>query len=157
MPVTDAARPLTAAERALAASVFGDALDPAPVTIRHAKFFMFQPAWITMAPDGHIWFHPNGGGWSPDFAAEALSRRAHFIHEMTHVWQYQTGVNLILQRPPFARYRYRIEPGKPFTRYGLEQQASIVEDAYLLREGRRLAGCAPLTDYAALLPFGVWA
>ncbi len=150
------ARPLTDGECDLAASVFGAALDPATVTIRRAKWFMFQPAWITMAPDGHIWFHPNGPSWSADFAAEPLHARAHFIHEMTHVWQHQTGINLVLRRLPFARYRYRLTPGKPFTRYGLEQQASIVEDAYLLREGRTRTGRAPLADYASLLPFGDW-
>lgn len=149
-------RLLTPGERDLVASVFGAALDPDPVTIRRAKFFMFQPAWITMAPNGHIWFHPNGPNWSADFTAESIGYRAHFIHEMTHVWQHQTGINLILRRLPFARYRYRLEPGKPFTGYGLEQQASIVEDAYLLREGRRLEGRPPLERYAAMLPFGDW-
>ena len=150
-----AVRPLTGGERDLAASVFGAAIDLAAVTVRRAKFWMLQPAWITMAPDGHLWFHPNGHGWSDDFSTEALSTRAHFIHEMTHVWQVQTDGSLVWRRLPWARYDYALSPGKTFEAYGIEQQACIVADAYLLREGRRRPGTV-LADYAAILPFGDW-
>jgi hypothetical protein len=156
MPATDTAtgaiRPLTAGETRLAASVFGGAIDLAAVTIRHAKFWAFHPWWVTMAPDGHIWCHPNGFNWREDYSAEPLGMQAHFIHEMVHVWQRQSGINLVLKRPPFARYHYDLAPGKAFTRYGLEQQACIVADAFLMREGRALPGKA-LEDYAGLLPF----
>jgi hypothetical protein len=80
--------------------------------------------------------------------------RAHFVHELTHVWQYQNGRNLILTRPPLARYRYTLKPGKAFTRYGIEQQACIVADAYVARERGDAGALAP---YAAVLPFGDWA
>jgi hypothetical protein len=152
MPAIEAVRPLTPGETRLAASVFGTAIDLGAVTVRHAKFWAFHPWWVTMAPDGHIWCHPNGFDWRADYAAETLGFQAHFIHEMTHVWQRQSGINLILRRPPFARYRYDLVPGKAFTRYGLEQQACIVADAFLLREGRDVPGRA-LGDYAGLLPF----
>lgn len=156
MPGTrPAVRGLTAAERRLAASVFGAGLDLDAVTIRNAKFWLLHPAAVTMAPDGHIWCHPNGSSWCADYAAQPLGMRAHFIHEMTHVWQRQQGVNLILRRPPFARYAYDLAPDKPFRRYGIEQQACIVADAYVLREGQRLPGKA-LPDYAAVIPFGRW-
>lgn len=115
---------------------------------------MWQPAWVTMAPDGHLWFHPNGDIWSADFSAESVWLRAHFVHEMVHVWQHQQGMNLLLKRPPFARYSYLpLKPGKPFSRYGIEQQAEIVKDAWLLAEGVRLKGRPPLAAYCALLPF----
>ena len=147
-------RELTDGERAIAASVFGDALDCDKVLLRRAKWFMFQPAWVTMAPDGDIWFHPNGGVWCGDFAARGLGFRTHLVHELTHVWQRQQGINLILSRRPFAPYRYLpLIPGKPFTAYGIEQQASIVEDSYWLREGGDIIGAPPLADYEALLPF----
>ena len=138
----------------LAERVFGPALDPEPVRINRLKWWMWQPAWITMAPDGHLWFHPNGDVWSADFSAEGPALRGHFVHELTHVWQHQQGISLIFRRPPFARYRYLpLVPGKPFHRYGLEQQAEIVKDAYLLGEGLRLPGRPPLETYRALLPF----
>ncbi len=110
-----------------------------------------------MAPDGGIWFHPEGGCWSDDFAAEKLPLRALFVHELVHCWQHQQGLNLILRRPPFARYRYALMPGKPFARYGIEQQACIVEDAYRLREGGLPVYDAANYDgglYAGVIPFG---
>lgn len=141
-------RPLTSAEIALAASVFGPALDPAPVRVHRAKYWALHPWWVTMAPNGQIWCHPNGPNWSPDYAAETPGFQAHFIHEMVHVWQYQAGGHLALRRPPFARYRYDLVPGKPFARYGIEQQAMIVEHAFRARRRGR-----PDPALEALLPF----
>jgi len=73
----------------------------------------------------------------------------------THVWQAQTRGRfyLPLMRHPFCRYAYVWQPGRPFDRYGLEQQAEIVRHAFLLRRGVRLPGKPPLEVYEALLPF----
>lgn len=147
-------RPLTPGERHLVEQVFGTAIDCAPVRIHRAKWWMWQPAWVTMAPDGHLWFHPNDRGWHADFAAAPIWSQRHFIHEMTHVWQHQRGIDLLLKRPPFARYRYLpLEPRRPFLRYGLEQQAEITADAFCLQRGLRLANRPSLATYAALIPF----
>jgi hypothetical protein len=147
-------RALTEGEAALIARVFGGAIDCARVRINRLKWWMWQPAWVTMAPDGNLWFHPNGDAWSPDFSRERPWLRGHFIHEMVHVWQHQCGVNLLLKRPPFARYAYLpLAEGKAFTRYGLEQQAEIVKDAYLLSEGLKLPGRPSLDMFRELLPF----
>jgi len=104
-----------------------------------------------MAPMGDIWFHPYGGGWSEDFARESLSRQGFFIHELTHVWQTQKGGRfyLPLMRHPFCRYAYRLEPGKAFDRYGLEQQAEIVRHRFLADRG----GWSTVVPPAELLPF----
>ena len=151
-------RPPTPGELALIASVFGDALDPTGVTFRHAKWWIFQPRRVVMAPDGHIWFHPRNLSWRDDFTTAPLPLRALVVHELVHVWQRQQGINLLLRRYPFARYRYLpLKPGKPFGAYGIEQQAEIVRHAYLLREGGRVPGAPPLEVYAALIPFGRWA
>ena len=53
-------RPLTVRERALAQSVFGSALDYAGIRIHNRKYVWFQPRRVTMAPNGHVWFHPKG-------------------------------------------------------------------------------------------------
>ncbi len=155
MPI-DPVRGLTTGERAIAGMVFGDSLALDGVTIRREKFWMLHPWWVTMAPDGHIWCHPNGFDWRPDYAAEPLGFQAHFVHEMVHVWQHQHGRNLILTRPPLARYRYRLAPGKDFARYGVEQQACIVADAFRLRAGHAIAGKPGLDTYAKVIPFGCW-
>ncbi|WP_448586146.1 vgr related protein [Thermaurantiacus sp.] len=148
------ARALTAGERALVRSVFGGAIDPDPVRIHRAKWWMWQPWWVTMAPDGDLWFHPNGVDWSADFAAEALAAQGFFLHEMVHVWQHQQGLDLRLWRWPFARYRYLpLVPEKPFSAYGIEQQAEIVREAFLVASGWRLPGRPALAAYARLLPF----
>lgn len=136
--------------------MFGGALDPAAVTVRRARWWPLQPRAVIMAPDGHIWCHPQGSTWSADFAREGLGAQAHFIHELTHVWQHQCGLWLPLARLPFARYRYRLTPGRPFGDYGIEQQAEITAHAFLLREGGRAPTSATLRELAAILPFAPW-
>ena len=108
-----------------------------------------------MAPDGHLWFHPHGDLYCEDFGCENLSMQGHFIHEMTHVWQAQTKGRwyLLLMRHPWCRYDYALEPGKPFARYGIEQQAEIVRHAFLYRRGICPKGAPTQDALEALLPF----
>ena len=146
-------RPLTAAERDLAASIFGRAIDYDRVKVHNRKWFWFQPRRITMAPDGHIWFHPESGLFCEEFCATPLHRQGLFMHEMTHVWQHQRGITLILRRHPFCRYDYRLKPGWTLERYGLEQQAEIVRHIFLLRQGVMVPGAPPLSHYEGILPF----
>jgi hypothetical protein len=143
-------RSLTPGEIALARSVFGDAIDYSKVRMVRRKWWPFQPRGTAMAPTGNIHFHPRGTLWSEDFSKEPLHLQGFFIHEMTHVWQSQTRGRyyLPLMRHPFCRYRYSIVPGRPFTRYGLEQQAEIVRHAFLARNGVRILAPPP-----AILPF----
>ncbi|MFP5330562.1 MAG: vgr related protein [Alphaproteobacteria bacterium] len=132
-----ASRSLTAGEIRLARSVFGDAIDYSKVKLVRRKWWPFQPRNVAMAPCGNIHFHPGGHLWSEDFSKEPLHVQGFFIHEMTHVWQSQTRGRfyLPLMRHPFCRYRYRVVPGRPFGRYGLEQQAEIVRHSFLSRNG----------------------
>lgn len=132
--------------------MFGDAIDYGKVRLKLGKWWPFHPRGAAMAPMGHIYFHPESGGWSDDFSAESLSRQAFFIHEMTHVWQAQKGGRfyLPLMRHPFCQYRYRLTPGKPFRRYGLEQQAELVVHRFLADRGAVAANAPP----RGLLPFG---
>ena len=130
-------RPLTAGEVELGRSMFGDAIDYGQVRIVRRKWWPFQPRNAAMAPSGSIWFHPVAGGWSDDFSKAPLGRQGFFIHEMTHVWQAQKGGPLYLPliRHPFCRYAYELKPGKPFRRYGIEQQAEIVRHRFLADRG----------------------
>ena len=138
-------RSLTSGEIALAKSVFGEAIDYSKVRLKLGKWWPLHPRGAAMAPMGHIYFHPVGGGWSEDFAAEPVRRQAFFIHEMTHVWQAQKGGRffLPLMRHPFCRYSYRLKPGKPFHRYGLEQQAELVAARFLADRGVAVAQPPP--------------
>jgi hypothetical protein len=67
-------------------------------------------------------------------------------HELTHCSQYQAWGPLLyfgrgfvaqvrdllyrLGRIGTSPYRYDVEPGKPFSEYGMEQQGQIVEDCF---------------------------
>ncbi|WP_164114950.1 vgr related protein [Sphingorhabdus sp. Alg239-R122] len=146
-------RLLTQREKALVASVFGDAIALEHVEICNHKWFPFQPVRTVMAPRGHIHFHPRGDLFKPDYAQESLGLQGLFIHEMVHVWQHQKGIFLPLKRHPFCRYHYTLKPGWRLERYGIEQQAEIVRHAFLLREGALIAGAPPLEQYLGILPF----
>jgi hypothetical protein len=147
-------RPLTEGETALARSIFGDAVDYARARIVRGRWWPFQPRNVAMAPNGNIYFPPDGSLGSADFAAESLPLQGLFIHEMTHVWQAQKGGRwyLPLMRHPFCRYRYRLVPGRPLRRYGIEQQAEIARHAFLARRGAAPAGAPPLAVLEDLLP-----
>lgn len=146
---------MTQEEVTLARSVFGEAIAYDRVHIHNRKWWPFQPRRVTMAPDGDLWFHPQGGLYCDDFCASPLNIQGLFIHEMTHAWQAQRGGKwyLPLMRHPFCRYDYLMQPGKPFARYGLEQQAEIVRHAFLMRQGLALPDRPPLSEYDAILPF----
>ena len=145
-------RPLTTGEIELARSIFGEAVDYGGVKMVRGKWWPFQPRGIVMAPTGNIHFHPDSPLWSEDFSKERLSLQGLFIHEMTHVWQAQTRGRfyLILMRHPFCRYSYQLEEGRPFDRYGLEQQAELVRHRFMADRGVAVAHF-PAWD---LLPFG---
>jgi hypothetical protein len=146
-------RLLTPGEVEMAQSIFDGAIDVTRVHLIEGKWWPLQPRRSAMAPMGDIWFHPDGGGWSDDFSNEPLSQQGYFIHEMTHVWQAQKGGRfyLPLMRHPFCHYRYTLTRGKPFRRYGIEQQAEIVRHRFLANRGVPVAQ----TIAPELLPFGV--
>ena len=131
--------------------MFGDAIDYCRVRMVRRKWWPFQPRGVVMAPTGNIHFHPDSAIWSEDFSTERLSLQGLFIHEMTHVWQAQTRGRfyLPLMRHPFCRYDYEMVEGRPFDRYGLEQQAEMVRHCFMASCGKAVG---PLTD-RSFLPF----
>ena len=135
--------------------MFGTALDPAPVRIRRRRWFPLQPRHVTMAPCGHVHFHPRSALYCDDFAEADLRLQGLFIHEMTHVWQAQSKGwwYLPLCRPFSRRYDYCLRPGWPLERYGIEQQAEIVRHAFLLRHGAQLPGVGDAAAYDRLVDF----
>jgi hypothetical protein len=148
------ARALTPEECRLVEEVFGSSFDTEPVRIHRVRWWRFQPRNVLMAPDGHLWCHPDGPLYRECYASAPIGMQALFVHEMTHVWQAQRGGRwyLPLMRHPFCRYVYTLKPGKPFARYGIEQQAEIVADAFLLSRGVPRPGKPALEAYRAMLP-----
>lgn len=153
MRAIEDSRPLTEGERRLAASIFGDSIDREPVRIVARKWWPLQPRNVLMAPMGHIHVHPESALRRDDYSVAGLPMAALFLHELTHVWQSQRCGKwyLPLMRHPFCRYAYTYAPGRPFVRYGIEQQAEIVRHVFLLRQGFTPDGAPPLSVLEALI------
>lgn len=151
----DGERPLTGGERVLVAEAFGSAINPDPVRIRRRRWFPFQPTGTVMAPMGHLHFAHASPHWCDDFACASLSAQGLFIHEMVHVWQAQKRGKwwLPLMRHPFCRYSYTFTQGRPFDRYGIEQQAELVRHLFMAKRGNPSPDAPPIAALEALVPF----
>ena len=153
-------RPLTAGEVALGISLFGEAIAYDRVRISVRTWGL--PAIVF---GSRITFPPSTGA-PTDFTAEAPTDRAWLVHELTHVWQFQNRAAKAIASwiatglcggygPGLPGYRYDL-PLRSWGTYNLEQQASIVEHAYMLSE----TGACPrgpvgatLEAYRACAPF----
>jgi RHS repeat-associated protein len=147
-------RPLTEGEIAMSKDVFGNDIDYSlPRVFRRTYSPIGQRRGVAVAPNGNIYFHPSD--YVDDFSSQGISGRAWFMHEMTHIWQHQQGVNVALRGIFSRQYEYLpLESGKAFRSYGIEQQGDIVRDYYLLRQGYHVQGAPPISTYQSLLPFG---
>ena len=141
-------------EVTLVREVFGAAVDTARVMVRRRKWFPFHPRKVTMAPTGHLHFHPKGESYCDDFSFASPGMQSHFIHEMTHVWQMQTKGRwyVPLWGAVQRKYAYTLKPGKPLSAYGIEQQAEIVAHAFMLRRGWKVREPGDLAGLLASLP-----
>lgn len=136
-------RLLTANEVALARSVFGDSINLDGVQLKTAWWVLKNYA---VSPNGNIYF--NSADWMTDFSVASLSKQSWLIHELTHVWQLQQGLKVVRGAVIDRRYDYVLEVGKPFLKYGIEQQARMVQD-YFIRH-QRGQDCQ---DLKACIPF----
>src|SRR5262249_39596036 len=143
--IADPHRGLTPGERALLQPLFRDSLSYDKIQVIDGKF-PFQPNNVYMTPRGNI--YAPGELFEADFSAATVSpwRQAVFVHEITHVWQFENGMDLIAQGfSAFAKaggayeraYPYTLAHGRDLIDYGMEQQASIVEDYYLMTKLHR--------------------
>jgi hypothetical protein len=125
-------RRLTSREIALARTVFGHSVDYSRI-----RFIPSESRGVDWRVVGNTIREP------PDFTIDDAYMAQTFIHEVTHVWQYQHFGSTYISRSLFANlggiftegdrgaaYRYSIERGRSFFEYTVEQQASIVEDYF---------------------------
>jgi len=126
-------RHLTAGERAIAEAVFGAGLDTARVRLLAVPIW---PRAFVAGPRLMIW--PAAQAWA-DFAAAPLFAQGTFVHELTHVWQAQRGVFLPLAKlkagDSAAAYAYDAASLSDFAMLNIEQQAMVVEHAFLAGHG----------------------
>jgi len=139
---TDAGRPMTQGEIAMARSVFGNSIDYSKVRIHTSSYL---PAQVqgdnVITPNGEMYCSKN---YCNDFSQEGLEGRKLFIHEMTHVWQYQNNIldprleavkEMIKHFGRYSdTYAYKLDKSKDLTDYNLEQQAHMVEDYYAAKQ-----------------------
>jgi RHS repeat-associated protein len=91
-------RAMTWGERAMvsdAAEING--LDPDKARVVKGRYMLFQDSSTAMTPDGKMYFPEEH--YCPDFSIcggsdASIKNRGWFIHEATHVWQYQQGTNV---------------------------------------------------------------
>ena len=135
-------RALTDGEIVLARSVFGDSICLNKVRLKTAWWVLRHYA---VSPNGHIYFNPDD--WIGDFSQAPLGKQGWLIHELTHVWQGQQGLKVVRGALINRRYEYELTLGKSFFKYGIEQQARMVQDYFvrrqLGRDCRELEVCIP--------------
>jgi hypothetical protein len=131
-------RALTAGEIALLQPIFRDGIEYATIRVINNSFPL-QPENVYMTPRGHV--YAPGRLFREDFSTASPYVRGIFVHEITHVWQHANGMDLVEQGVvEFAKYGgnyekaypYELAAGRDLVDYGMEQQASIVEDYYLI-------------------------
>lgn len=136
-------RPLTAGEVDMARLIFKDSIDYSTVRVHNEEYLPFGLQFndTAMTPNGSMYFNPDY--FVQDFSTETEGNKMWFIHEMTHVWQYQLGYSvswrgfwLAVTGGYFGRRAYIIDPTdskdspdryKTLPDFNMEQQAIIVE------------------------------
>lgn len=135
--MSNPARKLSDSEIALARSVFGERIDYEKVRVIDGKYVPWQGKGYIIAPNGCIYWPGDCG----EFSQSDESTICRFIHEMTHVMQYQHGINLVLRGfllhaariisfGWYDPYRVDYRPDKPFSCYNIEQQGRIAEGIF---------------------------
>jgi len=132
-------RALTAGEIAMARTVFKDSVDYTKVKVHHGGWWVFFGLQNTaVTPNGEMYFPESTELYRDDFSNPDRSRyKALFMHEMTHVWQYQLGYpvkkrGLTITRQGLKVYEYSLSVDKSLSDYNLEQQGEILSDYYMI-------------------------
>ena len=122
---------LTAGESALAKRVFGRDTDPAPVR----KIFSPDPhdkGYAAQVFHGRFIEFYGYGNHSADYSTDPRAENlALFIHELTHVWQRQTGMRQTNGTCPEGfpeHYKYFIGSDDRFRDFCNEKQGAIMQD-----------------------------
>ena len=133
-------RPLTSREVRYAKTIFGNRIDYGVVRVVNKPSSFFARYASATAHGSNIHYH-EAKLLSNDHARESLLNRKLLVHELTHVWQHQNGVDvralglaLLLRYPMNYNAAYKYEVGKIFVSYNMEQQAKIVEHYAIARE-----------------------
>ena len=125
-----AERPLTSAERALAEPLFRDSLKLSRVRVRESISGLLNVSGRAFAIEETMYFPRGTFPVAPHV----------FVHELCHVWQFQNGGHAYIADAVHAQLLgdgYDLEKGllegRTWAELNAEQQATLVEEAYLQR------------------------
>jgi len=135
MESENSVRPLTTGEIRLAENIFGSSIEWGKVWVHCESYLPFglQGKYVGMTPNGEMYFRKET--YLKDFSISSNSNQHFFIHEMVHVWQQQHGM-WVKTRGLFSwasSYKYTLDENKKLNDYGMEQQAQIIADYFLLK------------------------
>ncbi|MCP1418001.1 type VI secretion system secreted protein VgrG [Pseudomonas laurylsulfativorans] len=132
-------RSLTSGEIAMAQTVFKDAVNYSKVKVHHGGWWLFAGFQNTaVTPNGEMYFPESTELYKDDFYNSDDHRdKALFMHEMTHVWQYQLGypvkkAGLTVSSRGAEAYRYSLKKNGKLSDYNMEQQGEIISDYYMI-------------------------
>jgi hypothetical protein len=128
-------RSLTAGEIALARQVFKEAIDYTRVKVHNGEYLWFgmQSNDTAMTPNGEMYFNPKW--FKEDFSVETPDMQHWFMHEMTHVWQYQLGFTVKLHGliSWAVSYKYTLKAGRSLAAESMEPQGDLLADYFVLK------------------------
>lgn len=132
-------RGLTGGEVEIAKKVFHDLINYNEVKIFNIPYLPWQPKDILMAPNGRLFVSQQV--FAEDYSKCSIVMQGVFIHELTHILQYQKHMNVavrgfVLQSAYYLSfkkynpYKYKLIEGKLFEQYNIEQQGDIARDIF---------------------------
>lgn len=132
-------RGLTDGEVKIAKKVFNDLINYNEVKIFNIPYLPWQPKDILMAPNGRLFVSQQV--FAKDYSKCSIVMQGVFIHELTHVLQYQKNTNVVvkgfilqsayyLSFKMYDPYKYKLINGKRFEQYNIEQQGDIARDIF---------------------------
>lgn len=146
-------RALTEGEAALAREAFGTALRLDRVRLIG---WPFRRAFVAGRWFGRDWIVWPRRALVEDFARASVRAQGVLVHELTHVWQAQQGVNLLIAKlkagDSAAAYAYVADSRCRWDRLNIEQQAMVMEHRFHRARGGPAPGDAAFYD--AVCPFG---
>jgi hypothetical protein len=132
-------RDLTSGEIDMAKTVFQNAVKYSKVKVHHGGWWLFMGFQNTaVTPNGEMYYPENTGFYRDDFSkTDSHKDKALFMHEMTHVWQFQLGypvkkAGVTVTRRGADAYKYKLSPERAFAGYNMEQQGEIVSDYFII-------------------------
>lgn len=119
-------RGLTDGEKALVQRIFGDQIDTGVVWM-HLSPLAYSDVAGAVASATEVYFY--GLNRSTDYSQEDPLKVGIFIHEMVHIWQFQTSRRYTVVENDI--YKYTIRANARFENFNIEQQAAMLEDYVL--------------------------